>query len=73
MTITRSNWTYFLSMFFYYCLNSNLTHIKTTIRILHYIKETLHYNVHYNEKNNLINYIDVDFVKIVNDCRFTND
>ena len=73
MIMTRSNLIYFLSVLSRYCFNSNSTHVKAIIRVLRYIKETLDYDIHYEDKENLIKYIDVDFAEAVNDRRFIND
>jgi len=56
-----------------YCSNSNSTHIKIVTRVLKYIKETLHYDIYYEENESLINYTNVNFVKAIDDCRFINE
>ena len=66
MIMTRSNLIYFFSVLSRYYFNLNLTHVKTIIRILKYIKETFDYDIHYENKENLIKYIDVDFAKTMN-------
>ena len=69
----RSNLIYSLSILSRYCFNSNSTHVKAIIRVFKYIKETLDYNIHYENKENLIKYIDVDFAETMNDCRFIDN
>ncbi len=54
-------------MLSYYCFNLNSTYIYTIIRILKYIKETLHYSIYYNRNKSLIDYTNIDFVKAIND------
>ena len=73
MIMTRPNLIYSLSVLSRYCFNSNSTHVKAVIRVLKYIKETLDYDIHYEDKKNLIKYIDVDFAKAVNGRRFIDD
>ena len=73
MIMTRSDLIYSLSILSRYYFNSNSTHIKAVIRVFKYIKKTLNYDIHYENKKNLIKYIDVDFAKIINDRRFIDD
>ena len=73
MIMTRSDLIYSFSILSRYCFNSNLTHVKTIIRVFKYIKKTLDYDIHYEDKKNLIKYIDIDFAEIVNDRRFIDD
>ena len=69
MIMTRSDLIYLLSVLSRYYFNSNSTHIKVIIRVLKYIKKTLNYNIHYEDKENLIKYIDADYAEIINDRR----
>ncbi len=55
-----------------YCSNLNSTHIYAATRVLRYVKEILHYNIYYKENKNLINYIDVDFAKAIDNRRSTS-
>ena len=71
--MTRSNLTYSLSVFSRYCFNSNSTHVKAVICVFKYIKETLDYDIHYENKKNLIRYIDADFVEVMDDRRFIDN
>ena len=73
MIMTRSSLIYSLSVLLRYCFNLNSTHVKAIIRVLKYIKETLDYDIHYENKENLIKYINVDFAKAVNNRHFIND
>ena len=73
MIMTRSNLIYSLLILLRYCFNLNLTHVKTIICVFKYIKKTLDYNIHYESKENLIKYIDVNFAEAVNDRCFIND
>ena len=68
----RLNLRFVLLMLSRYCFNSNSTHIYATTRILRYVKETLHYDIYYEENKNLINYINVDFAKAIDDRRLTS-
>ena len=60
MTMTRLNLKFAFSILSRYCFNLNSTYIKAATRLLHYIKKTLHLNIHYKDKENLMNYIDAD-------------
>ena len=73
MIMTRSDLIYSLSVLSRYCFNLNLTHIKAVIRDLKYIKKTLNYDIHYENKKDLIKYIDVDYAETINDRRSIND
>ena len=73
MIMTRSDLIYSLSVLSRYCFNSNLTHIKAIICVLRYIKRTLNYDVHYENKENLIKYIDADYAETINDRCFIDD
>ena len=52
-----------------YCFNSNSTHIYVVTRVLRYVKETLHYNIHYEENESLISYTNINFAKAIDDRR----
>jgi len=56
-----------------YCSNSNLTHIKIITRVLRYVKDTLHYNIYYKDKESLIEYTNTNFAKVINDRRFIKE
>ena len=71
--MTRSDLIYSLSVLSRYCFNSNSTHIKAAIRVLKYIKKTLNYDIHYENKEDLIKYIDADYAEIINDRRSIDD
>ena len=73
MIIIRLNLIYSLSILSRYCFNSNSTHVKIIIYVLKYIKETLNYDIHYEDKKNLMKYIDADFAKAMNNHRFINN
>ena len=73
MIMTRSDLIYSLSVLSRYCFNSNSTHIKAAIRVLRYIKKTLNYNIHYEDKEDLIKYIDADYAEIIDDRRSIDD
>ena len=60
ITITRSDLKFAFSVLFRYCFNSNSTHMKTATQLLRYVKKTLYYNIYYESKEDLINYIDVN-------------
>ena len=47
--------------------------VKAIIRIFKYIKETLNYNIYYEDKENLIKYIDVNFARTMNNHCFINN
>ena len=69
MIIIRSNLIYSLLVLSRYYFNLSSMHIKAAIRILRYIKKTLNYNIHYEDKEDLIKYIDVDYAEvIINRC-----
>ena len=71
--ITRSDLIYSFSVLSRYCFNLNLTHIKATICVLKCIKRILNYDIYYENKNDLIKYIDVDYAKTINNRRFIDD
>ena len=73
MIMTRSDLIYSLSVLSRYCFNLNSTHIKAAIRVLKYIKKTLNYDIHYEDKEDLIKYIDADYAKTINNRRSIND
>ena len=60
MTMTRLDLRYALFVLSRYCANSNVTYIKTTTRVLRYVKETLSYEIHYEETTRFVNYIDAN-------------
>jgi len=72
ITITRLDLGFALSMLLYYYFNSNSTYIYATICVLKYVKEILYYDIYYEENKNLINYIDVDFAKTIDNYCLTN-
>ena len=69
ITMTRLDLEFALLVFFRYYFNSNSIHVKVTIRLLYYVKKTLHLNIYYEGKENLINYIDADWTDVVDDKR----
>ena len=73
MIMTWSDLIYSLSVLSRYCFNSNSTHIKAAIRVLKYIKKTLNYDIHYENKEDLIKYIDADYAETINDRRSIDD
>ena len=73
MITTRLNLIYSLWILLHYCINLNLTHVKAVIRVFKYIKKILNYDVYYENKKNLIKYIDVDFAEVMNNYCFIND
>jgi len=68
----QSNLRFAFLILLRYCSNLNSIHINATTRILRYVKEILYYDIYYEENKSLINYIDVDFAKVVNNCCLTN-
>ena len=60
ITMICSDLKFTLSIFFRYYFNSNLIHVKITTQLLCYVKKTLHFNIYYENKENLINYIDAN-------------
>ena len=68
----RSDLKFALSILLRYYSNSNSTHIYAITCVLRYVKETLHYNIYYEENKSLIDYIDTNFVKTINNCCSTN-
>ena len=69
ITMTRLDLKFALSVLFQYYFNLNSIYVKTATRLLRYVKETLHHNIHYENKKNLMNYIDADWTDAVNDRR----
>ena len=67
MTMIRFDLKFALSVLFRYCFNSNSIYVKIIIRLLHYVKKTLHHNIYYEDKKDLMNYIDADWISVVND------
>ena len=55
-------------MFFCYYINSNSIYIYTVIYILRYIKKILYYSIYYNRNKSLIDYINTNFTKAINNC-----
>jgi len=55
-----------------YCFNLDSTYIYTITCILKYVKETLHYSIYYNRNKSLIDYINANFVKTINNCCLIN-
>ncbi len=66
ITIIQLDLRFALLMLFYYCFNLNSIYIYIITRILRYVKETLHYNIYYNRNKSLINYINANFAKAIN-------
>ena len=60
MMMIRLDLRFALSILFRYCFNSNSIHVKAATQLLHYVKETLHHNIHYENKKDLMNYIDAN-------------
>ena len=56
-----------------YCSNLDTIYIKTIICIIKYVKEMLYYNIYYKENNNLIDYINTNFAKAINNCCLTKE
>ena len=73
MTITRLDLRYALFVLSRYCANSDVTHIKATTRVLRYVKETLSYEIHYEETTRFVNYIDANWADAKDDRRFIED
>jgi len=68
----RSNLRFVLLILLCYYFNLDSTYIYATTCILKYVKETLYYNIYYKKNESLINYIDIDFVKTINNCCLIN-
>ena len=60
MTMIRLDLKYTLFVLSRYCANSDVTHIKTTTRVLRYVKRTLLYEIHYEETTRFVSYIDAN-------------
>ena len=71
--MTRSDLIYSLSVLSRYCFNLNSTHIKAVICVLKYIKRILNYDIHYEDKEDLIEYIDADYAETINNRRFIDN
>ena len=71
--MTRSDLIYSLLVLSRYYFNLNLTHIKAAICVLKYIKKILNYDIYYEDKEDLIKYIDVDYAEAINDRRSIDD
>ena len=69
MTIIRFNLKFALLIFSRYCFNLNSIHVKAITQLLRYVKRILHFNIHYEGKENLMNYIDANWVDVVDDRR----
>ncbi len=59
-------------MLFYYCFNLNSIYIYIVTCVLKYIKEILYYSIYYNRNKSLIDYINIDFAKAINNCCLIN-
>ena len=73
MTMIRLDLSYALFILSRYCTNLDATHIKAAQRVLRYVKETLKYEIHYEEISRLEEFIDVDYVDVKNDRRFIEE
>ena len=73
MTMIHLNLKFALSVFFQYYFNSNSIHVKAATRFLHYVKRTLHHNIHYENKESLMNYINANWTGAVNDRRLIEE
>ena len=73
MTMTRFDLKYAFSILFQYYLNLNSIYVKATIQLLRYVKEILHLNIHYKNKENLMNYIDADWIEAIVDKRLIEE
>ena len=69
MTMIRPDLKFALSVLSRYCFNPDSTHVKTATRLLRYVKKTLHYGIHYEDKENLMNYTDADWADAVDGKR----
>ena len=70
--MTRFNIFYAVFIISCYCSNSRQKHVKLIIELFYYIKKIIDYDIIY-QTNGLffLNYVDFDFVEIVNNRRFT--
>ena len=68
----QSNLRFALLILLCYCSNLNSKNIYATTRVLRCVKETLYYDIYYKENKSLINYIDANFAKRINNCRLTS-
>ena len=73
ITMTRLDLRYALFVLSRYYANSDVTHIKTTTRVLRYVKETLSYKIHYEGTTRFVSYIDANWAKVRDDRRSTED
>ena len=73
MTMTRFDLKFVLSVLFRYYFNSNSTHVKAATKLLRYVKKTLHFNIHYEDKENLMSYTDADWTNAVDDKRLIEE
>ena len=73
MTMTRSDSNFAFFVLFRCCSNSDSTHVKAATQLFCYGKETLHYNIYYEGKEGLMNYIDGDWIKVIDDKRSTEE
>ena len=73
MIMTRLNLIYSLSVLLRYCFNSNLIYFKAIIHVFRYIKKILNHDIHYEDKEDLIKYIDADYAETINDRCFIDD
>ena len=60
MTMTRPGLKFALSVLSRYCSNPDSTNVKAATRLLRYVKGTLRYSIHNEEKGGLIEYTDAD-------------
>ena len=73
MTMTRLDLRYALFVLSRYYANSDFTYIRTTTRVLRYVKETLSYEIHYKEITKFVSYIDANWANARDDRRFIED
>ena len=73
MTMIRFDLSYALFILSRYYTNLDAIHIKAAQRVLRYMKETLEYEIHYEEISKLKKFIDVEYVDVKNDRRFIEE
>ena len=69
MTMIYFNLKFAFSVLLQYCFNLNSIYVKATTQLLRYVKKTLHFNIYYENKKNLMNYINANWANAVDNKR----
>ena len=73
--MTRSDLVYLILILSYYTNNFEAEYIILLKTVFKYISETLNVKLIFTNDtaNNLIKYINADFIRVINDCKLSNN